>query len=640
MSKQNRLDTRRLNALEASQKTFADIYKIMFSEPDWALCEGNDGFRTYRYTYGQMDARCRKAAAALYAKVGAAGAYIGLDMDNCPEWIVAFWGILMSGNKPYLVNLRYPQHLTEGILKTLEIRHIVCLESTKLPGTAIPMCQLEEDYPAVPEAVFADEFALSTSATTMKETICFYTGLQVSTQIMKFRNFMNSNSTVAKNGKNGINALAFLPFYHIYGLFATYFWYSFFKGRTIVFLRDYAADTILKTCRRHGVTHINAVPVLWHTVEKQLWTTVRQQGPKKEKQLRDMLKFTTSLQNICPTFGSWLAKRLLKQVTGQLFGTTLLCCINGGSYLRNSAMALFNSLGYTMMNGFGMSELGITSVDLRRRPKDLNKNSVGRPFTGLEYRIREDGVLLVKGDTLCTRKLVNGQAILTPEWFETGDIMDMDADGYYYIRGRKGDVVIGENGENINPDTVEQLFVLDGSRMLSVLGMPGENGEELCLVVQLNPFATEETVAKIRDQAYAVNATLPKTSAVRRFYCTFDDLAPPTAIKVGRYQLRRKIESGDVRLTAFADFRTEHGAVDGDSPVLHQIKQIIAEHLELAPDKVDTNAHIFYDLGATSIQYFSILSAIMDFVHITDYNKGEGYRYTPREICEYIERHL
>ena len=66
MSKQNKRDLRRLNALEASQKTFADIYKIMFSEPDGVTCEGNDGFRTYRYTFGQMDARCRKAAAALF----------------------------------------------------------------------------------------------------------------------------------------------------------------------------------------------------------------------------------------------------------------------------------------------------------------------------------------------------------------------------------------------------------------------------------------------------------------------------------------------------------------------------------------------------------------------------------------------
>ena len=69
--------------------------------------------------------------------------------------------------------------------------------------------------------------------------------------------------------KKQLKQLAFLPFYHVFGLFAVYFWFTFF-GRTLVFLRDYSADTILKTCRRHQVTHIFAVPMLWHTIEKQV----------------------------------------------------------------------------------------------------------------------------------------------------------------------------------------------------------------------------------------------------------------------------------------------------------------------------------------------------------------------------------
>lgn len=640
MSKQTKRDMNRIKALESSPKKLADIYKIMFSETDGIVCEGTDNFRTYRYTYGQMDLRCRKAAAGLYAKVGAQGKYIALEMDNGPDWIVGFWAILMSGNKPYLVNLRYPRHLTEGVLKTLQISHVLCRETSSLPGTVISVSELEGDYPAVPESVFADELAISTSATTMKETICFYTGSQVAAQILKVKGFLKGGNAVVKSGKNGVKILAFLPFYHIFGLFATYFWYSFFQGRTLVFLQDYAAETIVKTCRRHGVTHIFAVPMLWHTVEKQVWSTAHQQGEKKEKQLRKMLKFTTALQNICPAPGQWLSRRLLKQVTGKLFGTSLICCINGGSYLRNSAMELFNGMGYNMMNGFGMSETGITSVDLRCRPKDLNKNSIGRPFMNLEYKIADDGVLLIKGDTLCPRKLVNGQEQHTPEWFETGDIMEKDADGYYYIKGRKGDVVIGESGENINPDTVEQLFVLEGVRQQCVLGLPGENGEELCMVLQLNPYASETTVSGIRDRAYAINAVLPKTSAVRKFYCTFDDLVPPTAIKVSRVQLRKKIQEGDVKLITFQDFHAANVETEGDSPVLRQVKCIIAKHLELVAEQVDSNAHIFYDLGASSIQYFSILSEITVCFGVGDFNSAEGYRYTPKEISEYLERYL
>lgn len=50
--------------------------------------------------------------------------------------------------------------------------------------------------------------------------------------------------------------------------------------------------------------------------------------------------------------------------------------------------------------------------------------------------------------------------------------------------------------------------------------------------------------------------------------------------------------------------------------------------------------HIFYDLGATSIQYFSILSALAEAFSVTDYDSGDTYRYTPNEICQYLESKL
>ena len=631
--------TLKRNLLNGSDRTMAAVFDGMFHTRELILCEGTEDFRSYKLTYGQIHDRICNAAGALYEKLGAQGAYIALEMDNCPQWIVAFWAILMSGNKPYLVNLRYPQSLTEGILRTLEIRHVVCLKNSNLPLEVIPMDSLSGDHAAPPREVFADEFAISSSATSMKETICFYTGYQVSAQILKFESVVKECANIPRHYKGALKHLAFLPFYHIFGLFAVYFWYTYF-GRTLVFLQDYAADTILKTCRRFHVTHIFAVPMLWHTVEKQLWSTVRREGEKKEAQLKKMLRFTTALQNICPGPGQWLARRLLKPVTSQLFGQSLTCCISGGSYLRQSAMELFNGLGYGLMNGFGMSEVGISSVELRSRPKYRNQNSIGHPFHNVEYRLDPQGVLEIRSDVLCIRKLVNGQEIVTPEWFSTGDIMTCDHTGHYFVKGRMGDVVIGENGENINPDMIEQLFVLEGAKQLSVLGLPGENGQELSLVIQLAPYVTEAVVSRIREEAYAINATLPDTSAVRKFYVTFQEMTPPTAIKVSRTQLLKKIESGELKLQTFQELRTQTAATGEESLLLGRIKAIIAQVLEKEAEEVGADDHIFYDLGGTSIQYFSILSALSVEFGVRAYDEGDSYRYTAREICEFVERYL
>ena len=133
--------------LEASQKDLKAIFNIMFRVRENILCETNDGFRIQRYTYGQMHQRICRAAGALYAKIGATHEYVALEMENSPDWIVAFWAILMSGNKPYLVNMRYPESLTCGILKTLKTEYVLCSARTDLPGTAITMAELEGDHP-------------------------------------------------------------------------------------------------------------------------------------------------------------------------------------------------------------------------------------------------------------------------------------------------------------------------------------------------------------------------------------------------------------------------------------------------------------------------------------------------------------
>ena len=61
---------------------------------------------------------------------------------------------------------------------------------------------------------------------------------------------------------------------------------------------------------------------------------------------------------------------------------------------------------------------------------------------------------------------------------------------------------------------------------------------------------------------------------------------------------------------------------------------------KVEPEKVLVDTHIFYDLGATSIQYFSILSALSEKFSISNYQKTDTYCYTLKEICEYIEKHI
>ncbi len=624
-------------ALQHSDKTLSSIFEIMFRNRDAVLCESNDGIRIHRHTYGEIADAITDISSGLYQRIGATHEFVALDMENSADWIVAFWAILKSGNKPYLVNRRYPLPLTNAILHTLNIRYTLCIDTSSLDTETIALSSLRDSGALVPTEVFEDELAFSSSATSMNEVVCFYSGAQIAEQILNFKSIIRENPRMAKHYKGQLKQLAFLPFYHVFGLFAVYFWFTFF-ARTLVFLRNYSPDTILSTCRRHQVTHIFAVPMLWHTVEQQVWDTVKKEG--KETTLRRGIRWMTRLQNLFPAFGPDVAKWVMRSVCDRLFGRSVMFCINGGSYLRDSAMELLNGIGYSTHNGYGMSEIGIASVELRRRPKERNRNFIGHPFDSYEYRLDEQGYLLVRGTSLCTKKLVNGEPVCCNDWFSTGDAMRCE-DGHYYILGRKSETVIGENGENINPDMVEKCFNVDGVSVLSVLGLPGERGEELSLIAQVPTSVTETEVHAICDNIEAANKTLPHVTAVRCFYFTHDELVAPGAVKVSRAQIRKKIANGSIRLIPFSEMTVSDTTDEGYSSALYtEVCTIIASVLGVDIDRIQADSHVIFDLGATSLQYFALLSALSDAYALSDYDKTDTYRYTPKEICEYIERHL
>ena len=526
---------RNRDALVASKKDFKAIFEISFSLSHCVLWEEDTPNGIVKHTYGEARETILRAATALKERLGCKGCYVALEAENSFLWIVGFWAILISGNKPYLVNTRYPASLLEGIANSLNIKFVLCVGDSHLNCEKIQIADLKSDTPCDLD-LMADEIAFSSSATSMNEVICFYSGKQVAEQILNFEEIVKQCPQIVKHYKGQLKHLAFLPFYHIFGLFAVYFWFTFF-GRTLVFLTDYSAEAVLQTCRRHKITHLFAVPKLWHTIERAL-----NQRFKDKKWFFRLVGLSTAMQNVLPCTTP-LMRRLFGFVNGRLFGSSMTFCISGGSYLKGSAAKLINGLGYSLHNGYGMSEIGIAAVDLRMKPKCLNEASIGRPFKSVEFDIR-DGGLWVKGSSLCSKKSVNGLLTEVDGWFYTEDNVTKK-DGYYHLLGRTSDIVIGDNGENINPDYIEQQFCID--EPFAVLGLRGDRGEELAMLVQAEPCRLDEIKRRLLEQ----NALLPPIMAVRRFYFTTQSIDAEGKIKSSRRQLASRIEKGELNITEF-----------------------------------------------------------------------------------------
>ncbi len=647
------------NALKNSTGTYREIYKVMFRIRDNVMYETDDGYRVESTTFGEAKEHIDAFSEVLYETIGATHEYVALEMDNGPEWIIAFWGILRSGNKPYLVNLRHPKELSEGIIKTLGIRYIIGIRSTKLKGEFIDYniidrkaqrrlnkgsdeISAEEKKTFDAEKEFENEIALSTSATTLKETICFYSGQKMTNQLLNTKAILSENKRVSTFYNGEIKQLVFLPLYHIFGLVAVYFWFSYF-ARIMVFMKDYSAESILNTVKLHEVTHIFAVPIFWNTVEKEIRKKLKERGPETEAKFEKGIRIGTNLQNIFPYAGARWSKKIMHEVTDELFGPSVLFCITGGSYLKDSTLEMFNGLGYPLFNGYGMSEIGITSVELAATPKLRNLNSIGRPFEGVEYRLNDEGVLFVKSASACSGRMIDGQMIPMEEWFETGDILE-ERKGRYFVLGRKGDVVIGENGENINPDVVEQAFDMHDVLNFSVLGMTSHRTEteSLSMVVQLQRGVTQEEVQTVIRRIYDENGTLPLTHQVKEFYFTYDPIMKETAIKVSRKYLLREIEKGSILLTPFADFKAEEIEENVPAPLTSdaakRVRAIIAEAAGCSEEEVGDDDHLMNDLGCDSLTYYGILIKVCNEFNIDTESHMGGKYYTLRDIVKVLEK--
>lgn len=624
--------------LSRGKRTIREIFDVIFRNEANIMAEtpGMTGIESV--TYGKAKQRIVRAAGNISRRLKKKDEFIGLMGENSVEWLVGFWAILMSGNKPYLINLMQPAGFTGDILRTLGADAVIYTgREPKLDVQLVSVGELErEESDPVPPEAFGNEIALSTSGTTLREKICIYTGNEITEQIINCDSIIDANPDIKTFYHGRLKMLMFLPLYHIFGLEAAYLWFAF-GNVTFVFLPSYTPEAIMHTIRRCEVTHIFAVPLFWHTVEKSVLREVKSKGEKTYRKFIKGLDLSEKLQTAFPKLGKKLASRLLREVRNEVFGDSVIFCITGGSYIRGSALRLLNCLGYSLYNGYGMSELGITSVELSKKIKDRLKGSIGKPFESIEYKLAEDGRLLVKGSSVCKRVIVDGAETEADEWFDTGDVMHRDADGRYYIDGRMSDVVVSDNGENLNPDVAERELYIPGASAYTVLG--DEKNEKLILIVSMPRTLIDVQREKLAADVEASVAALPPSYRISRIYYTCDPLMEEGGIKISREAVKRKLASGGLTLfDSVKDAGSSVGSIDSEIKAI--LRRLFAEILDIKEEDVRPDAHFMNELGGSSLDYFTLIGEIDKRFDVKLSFGEEDFAYTLDDFAAMLEKLL
>lgn len=611
---------------------------MAFSFGENVFFEWNEGGKTAQMTYNECRLCIENAARTFSEPLSGAphGAFVGLKLPNSPAWVIAFWALMMAGFRPLLLHMQSSDEETRSLLR--DAGAVALVSDAAVAGVVFLDAKGLEKPPILqPSFVpdWADGAALLTSGTGGRPKICVYDGRAFSEQILNSLSVYRQNGTIETYFRGRLTLLAFLPFCHIFGLMANLLWFSFF-GCTFVFLKDHAPRTIADACIRHGVTHVFGVPLLFRTVAQ----SVRREADAAGKlpQLDRALDLSVRIQTAFPRAGAWFVRNvLLRRVRMQVLGPSVRFCITGGGFVSGDTLRTLNALGYALYNGYGTTETGITSVELRLRASDRLSGTAGKPFPSCAYRIgggAEEGELEVSGGTLYASTLRDGvENPRTEAWHRTGDQARLSG-GYLTVLGRMDDLIVTENGEKIAPDAWEDRFSVEHIEKLCIVGIPDGDGHACpTLVVQpeagLPAYVRQLTLRRLD----AVNRSLPQGVRMRRILIADEPLPAVLKNQVRRREVRERLSGGTFAAHA-ADLSASADTAAED--VLSGVIAIFSD--VLGSDAVTPSSHLVYDLGCDSLRYFTLLSRVSDAYRVTLPVSGGEQPMTPAAFAAAIEK--
>jgi long-chain acyl-CoA synthetase len=148
-------------------------------------------------------------------------------------------------------------------------------------------------------------------------------------------------------------------------------------------------------------------------------------------------------------------KQVLSKIRG-LFGGNLKIAVTGAAPINPEILRFFDAAGVLVVEGWGMTETSTAATI--STPEEFKFGTVGKPFPGCEVRIADDGEILVRGPNVFQGYYKNPEAsgeTLVDGWLHTGDLGEIDEDGFIKITGRKKDIIITAGGKNITPANIE-----------------------------------------------------------------------------------------------------------------------------------------------------------------------------------------
>lgn len=580
---------------------------------------------------------------------------IVLKAANGPHWGEIFWAILMSGYKPLLIDARTSKEGTDNLIAQGKAIAIITDDNFEYDVPKFSLKDILEEqhtYDFAPN--WENEVIFCSSGTTGNVKLMVFNGENLCNQIEAALDFQETSKDLLYPKSMGeLKVLAMIPFHHIFGFIATFLWYFYF-GANFVFVRSLAPSEVQSVSQKFKVTHVFSVPLFWDSLAQGLERKLALESESKRGYIDKLIGYNTgkiSREEAGPY------KTVQNVIQKKLLGNHVRFCISGGGYLDSKTQTTINGIGYPLYNGYGMTEIGITSVELSPQVEMRLKGSIGIPFHGVSYKIKPNGKgkntgeLFVKSGITHIREIIGGveKSITLDEegYFATGDIAEVDATNRYYLKGRIKDIIINSDGENIFPDELEIYFKgVKNVLNVCVLGIDqkGSKNQKVVCAVEINNSISESEIETLKEEMKKIGQDLPKGTKITDFYFCRKKLPVANNMKVKRFVVKEAIESFSDDYISF-DFKKEKKnkkvfSEEVKTKVLEPMRAIFSKILILPQFKIDDDGHWINDLGGDSMSYVELLTTVQDSFKVTIPEELYGKLATVNDFTEEVDKLL
>ena len=440
-----------------------------------------------------------------------------------------------------------------------------------------------------------------TSGTSGKSKIYLYTGEELAEQFKNIQIFQKERPQFLSFYKGYIKQFLILPLYHIFGFTAGFLWFTFYNV-TIVLPESLAPDHVRQAALLGEPTHLLAVPLFWEHIAKKVVATVKEKDV--EKKFNKVLKFSTGFQKRHPKRGARFVKNaLFKQYIDKILGKSLQFCITGGTAISLETVQLINALGYPLVNGYGSTEIAISSFVNARNIKARNSLSIGEPFQNYKYELSKEKELLVTTNAGYHSAFIDGKFVERDKSLPipTNDICDIEFDKYY-IRGRLDEIFVGRNGENYSLPRIEKSLKSTYATDLVCISYNGK----IALLLSYDKAIPHNVIKK--DLSGIIHNENFTKYAIGKIFVTNDELPKANGIKIKRNLVQSMLENGKILAIDISMDDDSSEKVELNPVILKKVISVFKEVLKV--EKVENDSDFFIDLGGDSLSYFDLVSKL------------------------------